>query len=108
MPAAVEDLAAQLAPAGDGIAADRAALEDQPRERPEGGLVLIGLVQAAAGHLGLGDGPPGSVGHQRQQGDGLAQPVEAAAGRLAVPGESVGGALVGRRDPAQQGLGPAG
>jgi hypothetical protein len=40
--------------------------------------------------------------------DGLAQPVEAAAGRLAVQGEGVGGARVGRGDPAQQGLGPAG
>ena len=58
---AVEDLAAQIAMAEDGVAGDQAALEDEIREQPEGGLVLVGLVQAATGHPGL-DGSPGGLG----------------------------------------------
>jgi hypothetical protein len=108
VPAAVEDLAAQVPLAEDGVAGDQAALQDQAREQPESGLVLVGLLGAAAGHLGLGHRQPRPVGHQGQQVDGLAQPIEAAAGRLAVQRQGVGGGLVGRGDPAQQGLGPAG
>ena len=53
--------------------------------------MLVGLIQAAAGYLGLGDGQPRPMGHQRQQVDGLAQPVEAAASRLAVRAKASGG-----------------
>ena len=108
MAAAIEDPAAQVALTEDGIAGDQAALQDQPREQPQRGLVLVGLVRAATRHLSLGDRQPRAVGHQGQQVDGLAQPVEAAAGRLTVQGERVKGAVVGRGETAQQVLGPAG